>query len=161
MNNSPVGLGSTDGFIRQINGTNSSLTGDLDDAAIFDRALSQAEIQNIIDSGVPTTTTTTTSTTTTTTFSNTVPYEEPFEAYADGLSIAGTNGWIGLLNAANVSADAALAGKLSIYTNSGLAFPIASATHDKVLCVNASQVISNRIAAADTTLFTDLLWLPG
>ena len=32
LNNSPVGLGWTDGFIRQINGTNSSLTGDMDDA---------------------------------------------------------------------------------------------------------------------------------
>ena len=43
LNNSPVGLGWTAGFIRQINGTNSSLTGDMDDAAIFDRALTPAD----------------------------------------------------------------------------------------------------------------------
>ncbi|MDP6666660.1 MAG: FAD-binding oxidoreductase, partial [Dehalococcoidia bacterium] len=46
-----------------------------------------------------TTTTTTSTSTTTTSTVNVVPYEEPFEIYADGTSIAGTNGWVGDLNA--------------------------------------------------------------
>jgi len=80
FNNSPVGLGWADGFMRPINGTNSSLTGDMDDAAIFDRTLTQAEIQGVIANGVPTTTTTSSTSTTTTTSTTTLP-PTPFEIW--------------------------------------------------------------------------------
>jgi len=71
LNDNPVGLGWVDGYIRQNNGTNSSLTGDMDDAAIFNKALTQAEIQNVINDGVPTSSTTTSPTTTTSTTTTT------------------------------------------------------------------------------------------
>ena len=86
-----------------------------------------------------------------------MPYEEPFEEYPDGLSIAGTNGWFGDANAAYVSTNAELVAGLSAYTNTGLHFPIESATHERILCVNSSRVIANRISATNTTLFTDFL----
>ena len=75
LNNSPVGLGWIDGFMVQINGTNSSLTGDMDDAAIFNRALTDVEIQDIIDNGVPTTTTTTSTSSTSTTTLPATPFD--------------------------------------------------------------------------------------
>ena len=168
LNNTPIGLGWVDGFMRKVEGMNRSLIGDMDDAAIFDRALKQAEIQNIIDNGVPTTTTTTSTTTTTTTstttttttFSFLVPYEESFEQYIDGAPIADINGWIGLLHAASVSTDANALAKLSNYSKSGLDYPIEWATHNKILCVDTSHVISNRISTGIMTVFADLLWLP-
>ena len=86
LNNSPVGLGWVDGFMLQIGGMNSSLTGDMDDAAIFNRALNQAEIVEVIVSGVPTTTTTTSTTTTSTTSTTTIP-PTPFESWVSQFTL--------------------------------------------------------------------------
>lgn len=71
------------------------------------------------------------------------------------------NGWVGAVDAANISTDPTIIGKLTTYVNLGLSFPIASASHDKIMCVRKGKVIADRILATNVTQFIDFLWLPG
>lgn len=90
--------------------------------------------------------------------------------YADGFSIAGTNGWVGNEDAAVISTDSALIDAIGDFVNAGNLLPIPEAPHTKVLCIAEDEIprgrarepkeISNRINGNTSTVFTDLLWFP-
>ena len=112
-----------------------------------------------LTSSTSSTTTTSSSTSSSTTLTNSPPYEEPFEEYADGLSLHNTNGWHGAPGAATISTDATWINRLTDYINAGLDYPLPSEPHAKIMCVTEGQSISNRIQSAWPTVFTDFLWL--
>ena len=90
-----------------------------------------------------------------------MPYEEPFESYANGTSAHTINGWVGAENAANISTDPTIIAKMTTYISSGGSFPISDATHDKILCVKTGNEITVRILDTNTTQYLDFLWFPG
>ena len=72
-------------------------------------------------------------------FFNLVPYAESFESYANGLWLAGTNGWTADYqpNAGVITNDVAVAGNLALYTVTHPTLPIVG-THAQVLAVTDS-----------------------
>jgi hypothetical protein len=72
-------------------------------------------------------------------FINYVPYREPFEAYPNGMLLAGTNGWTGdhYAEAVQVTNGASLAVRLAVYQDQGGSYPIAT-NHTKALLVRDS-----------------------
>lgn len=93
-------------------------------------------------------------------FFNVIPYEEPFESYANGTPIDGTNGWVALYDpyAAWVTNDAVAASNLSLYTRSHTAFPVDGA-HTKVLRVK--DYIQNAIhSETEPRVYVDFMAWP-
>lgn len=92
-------------------------------------------------------------------FYNVVPYVEPFEAYAPGTLLAGTNGW-SALNAADaiITNDASVTSNLLAYSESHLTFPV-TGTHTQVLFVQG--YVQNAVhSEAAGLVYVDFMTLP-
>ena len=87
---------------------------------------------------------------------NAVPWSDSFEAYTNGMLIAGTNGWTAdTAQGGVVSTDPTVIGLL---TNSA-AFPLPSTTHTSVLQV-ASQVMNDLGSATGGVVATAFMVMP-
>jgi len=89
---------------------------------------------------------------------NFVPFEDPFETYAVGLPITGTNGWYAdyLTDAAIVTNDAAIIAKFAGYA--GGSFPIMT-NHAQVLFVQ-NNLHNNIHSGSSTNVVVDFLAIP-
>lgn len=92
-------------------------------------------------------------------FVNTVPYEEPFESYADGFHLAGTNAWMAdyYAIAGVVTNDAAVNAKLTAYMARSTT-PILT-SHNKTLLVQDS-IRSEIQSETGSPVYVDLLMMP-
>ena len=93
-------------------------------------------------------------------FFNVMPYQEPFEEYANGLWLAGTNGWTGSSdNAGIVTNIPALTNSLGVYATVPRTYPISSATHTQVLYVQDTLLTAVN-SETSTNVFVDFLAIP-
>jgi len=85
---------------------------------------------------------------------NTVPYAEPFESYADGYALIGTNGWVSdTANGGVVTTATAIVTAEAGY--GGLGYPLAT-NHTKVLLLTAD--VSDEIrSAVGGTVYADFM----
>ncbi|MEI6168207.1 MAG: hypothetical protein WCS52_13560 [bacterium] len=92
-------------------------------------------------------------------FVNTVPYEEPFESYADGFLLAGTNAWTAdyYANAGVVTNDAVVNAKLATYM--AHTTPPILTNHNKTLLVQDS-IQSEIHSETGVGVYVDLLMMP-
>ena len=85
---------------------------------------------------------------------NAVPYKEPFEDYANGFQIVGTNGWqSGDSDGGTISTAAAI---LAALTNNFTDFPIVT-NHTKVLCITSSEITDEIKSGAGGTIYADFM----
>ena len=93
-------------------------------------------------------------------FYNVMPYAEPFESYAHGLYISGTNGWTGSsADAGSVTNVPVLISNLVSYATSVHTYPGSSATHTQVLYVQSTLQTEVHSESA-TNVFVDFLTVP-
>ena len=93
-------------------------------------------------------------------FYNVMPYAEPFESYAHGLYISGTNGWTGSsADAGSVTNVPVLISNLVSYATSVHTYPVSSATHTQVLYVQSTLQTEVHSESA-TNVFVDFLTVP-
>ena len=93
-------------------------------------------------------------------FFNTIPYEEPFEAYANGTAMDGTNGWTALVDpaAATVTNDPAVATNVLAYLQNHASFPVGG-THTQELFVQ--DYIQDAIhSETNRTVYVDFMTWP-
>ena len=91
---------------------------------------------------------------------NTVPWAESFEAYTNGMTLGGTNGWAGQQwNAGVVTTDTARASLLAAYLTGSRSYPLPAASHTNILTVSAELV--NRVCGATGgVVAVDFMMLP-
>ena len=93
-------------------------------------------------------------------FFNVTPYQESFEEYANGLWLAGTNGWSGdSIDACIVTNDAAANASLRAYATGKWRLPI-DTTHTQVLYIQ--DTVKNEISSEHiTNVFVDFMITPS
>ena len=93
-------------------------------------------------------------------FFNVLPYVEPFEAYANGLCLAGTNGWSGTFaDSAVITNDPVINGNVRAYLAAGHSELPVSGTHTQLLYVQSPVAVA--VHSESTRLaYVDFMTLP-
>jgi hypothetical protein len=90
----------------------------------------------------------------------TVPVSESFEGYAVGYDIATGGDWSGEAGAGIVTNEATAVAALATYTNSGGAFPLPDATHEKVLRISGT-LTNGMHSATGGVVISEMLFMPA
>ena len=93
-------------------------------------------------------------------FFNVIPFEEPFEAYANGTTLIATNGWTSdyLLEAGTVTNDPVANASLTAYLQRHASLPI-TGPHTQVLCVQ--DALRNEIhGPTGSVAYLDFMTVP-